>query len=170
MTWRDLPVKEMSSTTRQNAENSVQVNDAVTQMDGVTQHNAASAEESAAASTQLTGQALKMSAVVASLGDLVGNVGSETARAWEAQTPAAARPSSVATAPASAFHQIAASGAGEPDFEMSTAAKPAKVPGKRACGPWRPVVGLRASRQAHARLRNLQIQLIPARPEEEILL
>ena len=65
-------VNEIASASGEQAQGIEQVNTAMTQMDKVTQKNAASAEESASASEELSAQAESMKDVVQELVDLVG--------------------------------------------------------------------------------------------------
>lgn len=63
---------EVAAASREQTQGITQINTAVSQMDKVTQSNAASAEESAAAAEQLSAQAETMKHSVAQLGHLVG--------------------------------------------------------------------------------------------------
>jgi methyl-accepting chemotaxis protein len=86
-----------------------QVNIAVLQMDKITQVNAASAEESAAAATELAGQARQLRAIVTDLEKLVGVVGSQAAEALpgpQAHDEAASSPAQ--DSPANKPHRKAA--------------------------------------------------------------
>ena len=65
-------IKEISAASGEQAEGIEQVNRAVTQMDKVTQQNAASAEESASASGEMSSQAGVMKEMVRQLTNLVG--------------------------------------------------------------------------------------------------
>ncbi len=68
----DRLVGEMASASQEQSQGIEQVNLAVTQMDQVTQSNAASAEESASAAEELNAQAESLKEAVASLQQLVG--------------------------------------------------------------------------------------------------
>jgi methyl-accepting chemotaxis protein len=71
-------VSEISAASKEQAQGIGQINTAVTEMDKVTQQNAANAEESASASEELSAQAEQMQGMVAELVAMVG--GSATAR------------------------------------------------------------------------------------------
>jgi ABC-type transporter Mla subunit MlaD len=64
-------VAEIAAASNEQAQGIIQVNTAVSQMDKVTQSNAANAEESASASEELNAQAEEMSQLVAELTGLV---------------------------------------------------------------------------------------------------
>jgi len=64
-------ISEIAAASDEQSNGIGQINQAVTQMDKVTQQNAANAEESASAAEELDGQALEMKSVVASLMALV---------------------------------------------------------------------------------------------------
>jgi methyl-accepting chemotaxis protein len=90
-------IAEITSATNEQAQGVDQVNTAVAQMDKVTQQNAASAEESASASSELAGQAENLNNIVSDLTGLVTGAG----RGRQAQSsggsytrPAPKRPSS----------------------------------------------------------------------------
>ncbi len=68
-------VSEIAAASNEQAEGIEQVNTAVTQMDKVTQNNAANAEESASASEEMSAQAEQMKAYVGDLVTLVGGNG-----------------------------------------------------------------------------------------------
>lgn len=57
-------IAEIATASKEQSVGIVQVNDAVSQMDKVTQQNAANAEESASAAEELSGQAVKLKAMV----------------------------------------------------------------------------------------------------------
>ncbi len=80
----DQYVGEIATASQEQAQGVSQVNTALTQMDKVTQNNAASAEESASAAEELNGQAETMKDAVGELRQLVGTAG--------ATRPSAARP------------------------------------------------------------------------------
>ena len=65
-------VGEIAAASSEQAQGIEQVNIAVTEMDKVTQQNAATAEESASASEELNAQAEEMKAFVGELADMVG--------------------------------------------------------------------------------------------------
>ena len=71
----DELVAEIATASREQSQGIDQVNTAVTQMDKVTQTNAASAEESASASEELTAQAATLRELVADLQNLVTGAG-----------------------------------------------------------------------------------------------
>jgi len=71
----DELVAEIATASREQSQGIDQVNTAVTQMDKVTQTNAASAEESASASEELTAQAATLRELVADLQKLVTGAG-----------------------------------------------------------------------------------------------
>jgi len=68
----DELVTEVASASREQTDGIVQINTAVGQMDKVTQSNAASAEESAAAAEELNAQSVTMKQTVGELLELVG--------------------------------------------------------------------------------------------------
>ena len=70
-------VGEIAAATREQAEGIRQVNRAVTEMDRVTQNNAANAEESASAAEEMSAQAASMNGVVVDLAVMVGLSGGE---------------------------------------------------------------------------------------------
>ena len=72
----DELVAEIATASREQSQGIDQVNTAVTQMDKVTQTNAAAAEESASASEELTAQAATLRELVADLQNLVTGAGS----------------------------------------------------------------------------------------------
>lgn len=67
-------IGEIAAASREQAQGIAQVNKAVMDMDGVTQQNSASAEESASASEELSAQAVQMKAIVEELLAFVGKV------------------------------------------------------------------------------------------------
>lgn len=99
----DQYVAEIATASQEQAQGVSQVNLAVTQMDKVTQSNAASAEESAAASEELSSQALSVEDSVRTLQQLVGG-GNEKqkARVNESVAPRSSRLASHTTARSSA--------------------------------------------------------------------
>jgi hypothetical protein len=72
---------EVAGASHEQANGITQINRAVGQMDKVTQANAASAEESAAAAQELNAQATLMKRAVAELMSIVGETDGETATA-----------------------------------------------------------------------------------------
>ena len=73
-------VSEIAAASNEQAQGIEQVNTAVTEMDRVTQSNAATAEESASASEEMSAQAQEMKAMVGELITLVGGSGNGAAR------------------------------------------------------------------------------------------
>jgi len=84
----DTLVAEIASASQEQNQGIGQVNTAISQMDKVTQANAANAEETAAAAEQLNSQAVHLNEAVQDLHLLVGN---ETAQAGAPVAPPAAR-------------------------------------------------------------------------------
>jgi ABC-type transporter Mla subunit MlaD len=76
----DELVAEIATASREQSQGLDQVNTAVTQMDKVTQTNAATAEESASASEELSAQAATLREIVAELQKLVTGSGSVAAQ------------------------------------------------------------------------------------------
>ena len=100
-------VAEIAAASQEQSQGIDQVNTAVTQIDRVTQSNAAHAEESASASEELSVQAVEMNRIV---GQLVSLVGGETA----VDSTSVKRPSSPSSArKTDAFHQIAGGKVGD---------------------------------------------------------
>jgi signal transduction histidine kinase len=104
-------VAEIAAASQEQSQGITQINTAMSQMDKVTQQNAANAEQSASASEELSAQAESMNEIV---GNLVALVGSSTAK----DAGVGAKASTTRTAPAKAkkhglsnsdhtFHQIA---------------------------------------------------------------
>lgn len=85
----DELVAEVAGASREQTQGITQINTAVSQMDKVTQSNAASAEESAAAAEELNAQAETMKQSVAELLQLVGGQGLNAPQANIASLPAA---------------------------------------------------------------------------------
>jgi methyl-accepting chemotaxis protein len=77
-------VSEIAAASAEQSQGIEQINVAVTQMDQVTQSNAANAEESASAAEELTGQAEQMNEMVNQLTALVGGQGRQAAAAKSA--------------------------------------------------------------------------------------
>jgi len=98
-------VGEIAAASKEQAQGIDQVNTAVSQMDKVTQSNAASAEESASAAEELSSQSVQLSEMVGELVALVGSVD-------KGHTPAPGTPPTKRVAPASrktSNHSAAAS-------------------------------------------------------------
>ncbi|MDD0837123.1 methyl-accepting chemotaxis protein [Curvibacter sp. HBC61] len=88
-------IGEISASSGEQREGIAQVNSAVSQLDQMTQQNAALVEESAAAASSLRDQAQRLSEVVS-----VFNVGQGSQASHPAPAPSRPRPQSVAAAPA----------------------------------------------------------------------
>ena len=71
-------VGEISAASSEQAQGIDQINTSMTQMDKVTQQNAANAEESASASEELSAQAAQMNEIVAKLSVMVGGASNKT--------------------------------------------------------------------------------------------
>lgn len=82
-------VGDIATASREQSEGITQVNSAITQMDKVTQTNAASAEESASAAEEMNGQAQAMKDGVSSLVTLIGRNKSEASQHTTAPAPVA---------------------------------------------------------------------------------
>ena len=97
-------VSEIAAASSEQAQGIDQVNIAMSQMDKVTQQNAANAEESASASEELSAQAEQMNEVVGELSALVGGSGAKrsTVKSRSASTPR------TLTNTDTTFHNIAA--------------------------------------------------------------
>jgi methyl-accepting chemotaxis protein len=80
----DTLVGEIATASAEQSQGIDQVNRAVSEMDKITQSNAASAEESAAAAEELSTQSTELRELVAGMGDLVGH---RTAEPVAMQTP-----------------------------------------------------------------------------------
>jgi methyl-accepting chemotaxis protein len=97
-------IGEIATASREQAQGFGQINQAITQMDSVTQQNSATAEESAAAAAELNGQSAAMMAIVKEMQTLVnGGVVPPVAKSTPAPAPKAraiAAPTPVAKAPA----------------------------------------------------------------------
>ena len=91
-------VGEIAAASTEQAQGIEQINTAMSQMDKVTQQNAANAEESASASEELNAQAESMLEVVGDLVRLVGGAGAELARRQTRSAPTA--PKTAAQKPA----------------------------------------------------------------------
>ena len=117
-------VGEIAAASQEQAQGIGQVNTAVTQMDKVTQQNAANAEESASASEELSAQAEQMNQIV---GELVAMVGGSAANRG-ASTPMNLGRSVVGrsrglSSSDKAFHQIAGSSEKKAKAKVAVAAK-----------------------------------------------
>ena len=82
-------VAEISTGSSEQADGVTQVSTAVTELDEVTQSNAASAEESAAASEELNAQAINMDAIVGQLSVLINGQASSSSQNVRGQLPPA---------------------------------------------------------------------------------
>jgi methyl-accepting chemotaxis protein len=139
-------IGEIASASREQAQGFAQINQAITQMDSVTQQNSASAEESAAAAAELNGQSSTMMEIVKEMQTLVNGGVAQAAtpaahKAIAAPTPARARtqakvvPARKLTAPARA---------GQSALPPPVAAKrsppvaPPKASGAQKSGPVKP--------------------------------
>jgi methyl-accepting chemotaxis protein len=112
-------VGEIAAASQEQAQGIDQVNGAVTQMDKVTQQNAANAEESASAAEELSAQAEQMNQAVGELVSLVG--GSASTGNQTQQSSGTGRPQGAVTSPTSGlgyndriFHKIAQAGSDSP--------------------------------------------------------
>ena len=94
-------VGEIAAASKEQSQGIDQVNTAVSQMDKVTQSNAASAEESASAAEELSSQSVQLGEMVA---ELVAIVGSAKANAANAAGTPARRPAANHKAPAAQAH------------------------------------------------------------------
>jgi len=94
----DGVVAEIASASQEQTQGTTQVNSAVSQMDKVTQSNASSAEETAAAE-ELSAQAVAMNEAVIELRHLVGTT-KKTAASAKPALPVRTKPQAVAQAPA----------------------------------------------------------------------
>ncbi|MDR3457829.1 MAG: methyl-accepting chemotaxis protein, partial [Verrucomicrobiae bacterium] len=101
----DELVAEVAGASREQTDGITQINSAVGQMDKVTQSNAASAEESAAAAQELNGQAAAMKDAVENLLRLVG-------RNSESPAPARRLPASVPPKPSGTGNRLEQNGNG----------------------------------------------------------
>ncbi len=103
-------VDEMNVAAGEQSSGIDQINSAVAQIDGVTQANSASAEESAAASREMTGLAADMKLMVSTLEEIVGGNGHGPAAMTAAPTsPARSTTGRLATAVSSATTRQASS-------------------------------------------------------------
>lgn len=115
-------VGEISAASSEQAQGIDQVNTAVSQMDKVTQQNAANAEESASASEELSAQAESMQEIVWNLSALVGGAGNVTTHSAADHHRRAAGQTNLTD---QAFHQIAQS---EPKKSSVKAAAMREIP------------------------------------------
>ena len=127
---------EVAAASQEQSQGIAQVNTAVTQMDKVTQSNAANAEESAAAAEELTAQAESLKEAVAELLRLVDGtgrrVGEPTAMTAAARRPDANRNAAKFIKPAVAAH---GSGNGNGHRDTTTRSKqPAPTPALATAG------------------------------------
>ena len=114
-------VGEISAASNEQAQGIDQVNTAVSQMDKVTQQNAANAEESASASEELSAQAEQMQGIVSDLVRLVrGGDGASTAPAVPHIRMTSERQSNIGD---QAFHDIARGNQQKAPTKTSTVAK-----------------------------------------------
>ncbi len=111
----DELIAEVATASKEQSQGVVQINSAVSQMDKVTQANAASAEESASASEELNAQSLTLRDAVASLLGLVDGKASQPAIDLRAASPnnrcnhlPESKAASRATAPVKKAHRQAA--------------------------------------------------------------
>ncbi len=81
-------VADVATASEQQTSGVTQINTAVSQMDRITQSNAANAEESASASEELSAQAIELNEMVEQLGRLVNGAGASVARPQVARKPA----------------------------------------------------------------------------------
>ncbi|AQT67870.1 Dipeptide chemoreceptor protein [Anaerohalosphaera lusitana] len=100
-------VSEIAAASQEQSQGIDQVNTAVTQMDKVTQQNAANAEESASASEELSAQAEQMNMVVSELVELVGGKNAHGNVTVSRSANKASRPARKLDSSDQAFHQIA---------------------------------------------------------------
>ena len=115
-------VGEISAASAEQAQGIDQVNTAVSQMDKVTQQNAANAEESASASEELSAQAEQMKSVVVDLIKLVKGT-SALQQAVERPMKRASRSHNALKPEHHVYHQIAAGDKHKKSSTVKTAAK-----------------------------------------------
>ncbi len=114
----DALIAEMAKATAEENEGIARVNDAVSEIDGITQANAGQAEEGAAASKQLNSQAKAMQVAIDELRHLVvGHPESEGGRKVRAAEPVRRRASTAARPPARAPKPPASRSAPAPEVE-----------------------------------------------------
>ncbi|MBI5423288.1 MAG: hypothetical protein HZA32_04335 [Opitutae bacterium] len=114
----DSLVAEIATASLEQNQGIDQITKAATQMDQITQSNAGSAEESAAAAEELNAQAASMNDAVQQLRRLVGGVTAET-------THHSAPPSAKRAAPAATKHHAPSPRAVKPALQTHSAAKAA---------------------------------------------
>ncbi|MEW6593577.1 MAG: methyl-accepting chemotaxis protein [Thermodesulfobacteriota bacterium] len=121
---------EIAVASDEQAQGVQQINIAVSEVDKVTQANAAVSEESASASEELSGQAKELDALVRLLGEIVGVEAAGAAAPPEARTGKGAKPAaaSKSLSPRSTAHTAGAAAAGKKVAPMPSAtAKPEAV-------------------------------------------
>jgi len=111
----DELVAEIATASKEQSQGIGQVNIAVSQMDKVTQSNAASAEESASAAEELNAQALTLKGVVADLQRLVGG-------SSRSSTPVASAPRDHKVSPKLSVRSAAANRNSQPEPKTSVSA------------------------------------------------
>jgi methyl-accepting chemotaxis protein len=94
-------VSQVATASEQQTSGVTQINTSVSQMDRITQSNAANAEESASASEELSAQAMELNELVAALVSLVNGDGADQA---EVRKPARKAVRSVQRAPSPLHH------------------------------------------------------------------
>jgi len=102
-------VSEISAASREQSQGIGQVNTAVSEMDKVTQSNAASAEESAAAAEQLSSQSVQLREVVEELVALVGGATKNNVSKGKAGAPDGRRSAPTHKMPSNKLHKRSAS-------------------------------------------------------------
>ncbi|AQT68191.1 Dipeptide chemoreceptor protein [Anaerohalosphaera lusitana] len=100
-------VSEIAAASNEQSQGIEQINTAVTQMDKVTQQNAANAEESASASEELSAQAEQMQGIVRELTSLVGGSSSTVDLKTAGKTTKKSRSAGHLNSSDHTFHQIA---------------------------------------------------------------
>lgn len=100
-------VGEIAAASNEQAQGVDQINTAVSQMDKVTQQNAANAEQSASASQELSGQAGIISKIVFELADLIGGSSVQKVAASQTSTLQHVKNKGTLTPLDHAFHQMA---------------------------------------------------------------
>ena len=86
-------INEIAASSREQSQGIEQINTSVSQMDQVTQTNAANAEESAAASEELSAQAEELSTCVRELSKLVGGGTTDDQQSSQTRRPSTRKPS-----------------------------------------------------------------------------
>ena len=123
----DALVAEIATASREQSQGLDQVNTAVTQMDKVTQTNAATAEESASASEELNAQAATLRELVAELQKLVTGSGNVSAHGHAARQSLHTRPYSPPTRHLAPAHRPSLAGS-RPALGTSKKDPEAKIP------------------------------------------